>query len=166
MRLKLRFTSFNYYFCVVYNSPNNVDSPFFDLLASSIEYLLTTDYRSHVTIERDFKVCNREWLVNTSDTSVRGFEAEQFAVANNLSRLIELPHTHPIEHWRPCSCALSYPHFSHLSLLTYFYSSVSRLSGHCDIASSVIFTHRIPLPSSRENFGTTVQPTWTVSADS
>lgn len=80
MWLKLRFSSINHYFCVVYRSTSNTGSSIFDLLSSNIVH---------------YYVRNREWPVHSSDTSVVGHETEKFAVINNLSQPIDLQHTLP-----------------------------------------------------------------------
>lgn len=68
--------------------PRTVLISIFDLLSSSIEHLLVTDHRTHITILRDFDVHSRDWLLRSSDTSGMGREPEQFAVVSNLPQLM------------------------------------------------------------------------------
>lgn len=135
--------SSNLYFYVDCCSPNIAGYSIFDLLSSSLEYLLIADPRSHVTISGYSTVHNRVWLVHPSSTSAMGREAEQFGLINYLPQLIYFLARTPIHllsvHTRMTLSSLRFLHSSQI-IISFL------LLAHWTIViiSSVNFTIHIP----------------------
>ncbi|MBM6549305.1 hypothetical protein H7673_10630 [Streptococcus dysgalactiae subsp. equisimilis] len=150
--LKLRVSSSNLYFCILYRSPNSSDCSVSDLLSSRIENILQSDSTAQVTILGDFNVHNSDWLTHSASTTTLGREAEAFAVINNLSQLVTFPTRVPDrseEHAHTLDLLLT----SNPSLISDLsHSPPLGSSDHCLITFSVQIPTYVPTQPSRRTF--------------
>lgn len=145
MWLKLRFSSFSHYFCIVSGSPTVLTLPFFSL-SSSIERLPITDPRNHSTILGDLNVHDREWQLRSSGMFVMSLTircGRQFISANRS------PHMYTWSNWPSCSNLWSYPHFNCFLYSNIYIRSPAGSSEHCAITTPVNFTRHNHPPSLR-----------------
>ena len=114
----------------LYRSPS-ATSDIFDVISDKIDSLLTKYPSAKVSVFGDFNVHNKEWLTFSRTSDSNGKAAEDFALSQNLTQIVDCPTRIPDRCTNDTAHLLDLFLTSHPEIHEHFVSSPLGNSDHC-----------------------------------